>query len=245
MSDVFEEVEESLRQDKASDWWKRYGVFVWILGIAIIAAVAYREWSVGQKNQQTVERVIAFEAARTQLVEGDYASAEAGFADLASSGTDIAPLAAQFLAQTQYEGNGDIDNAATSLEASMSDDGPVQRLAVLKAAYIRSENLSLAELEDFLGDLPERQTAIGVLATELIAAKAFSEGDFQRAREEFSYLQLAANVPPGVVQRAEVALSVIPVSEAPASQGSQEPEAGVDESINAEATDPEIQGAEQ
>ena len=245
MSDVFEEVEESLRQDKASEWWKRYGVFVWILGIAIVSFVAYREWSVGQTEKRTVERVIAFEQARTQLADGDYASAEAGFADLANSGTDIAPLAAQFLAQTQYEGNGDIDSAATSLETSMGDDGPVQRLAVLKAAYIRSENLTLSELEDFLGDLPERPTAIGVLATELIAAKAFSEGDFQRAREEFSYLQLAANVPPGVVQRAEVALNVIPVASDSEAQLPQEqaPEAGAPE--NSEAIDPETQGVEQ
>jgi len=242
VSDVFEEVEESLRQDKASIWWKRYGIFVWILGIGIIGAVAYREWAVAQAQMQTVERVVAFETARTQLADGDYASAETGFSELAQSGTDIAPLAAQLLAQTQYEGSGDIDSAAATLEASAATDGPVERLARLKAAYIKSENMNLAELEAFLGDLPQRPTAIGVLATELIAAKAFREGDYARAREEFSYLQLAANVPPGVVQRAGVALTVIP---AVAPSETELPTEATDTSATSETGDADEAGAEE
>ena len=246
MSDVFEEVEESLRQDKASLWWKRYGIFVWALGIAIVAFVAYSEWSGAQKDKQTVERVIAFETARAQLADGDYASAEAGFSDLITGGSDIAPLAAQLLAQTQYEGNGDLDSAAATLQASAQSgaDGPVERLALLKSAYLKSGNMNLAELEAYLGDLPSRPTAIGVLATELIAAKAFSEGDFSRARAEFSYLQFAANVPPGVVQRAEVALTVIPVpDDAEEAAVSQLPLGPTPEDET--SSGPETQGAEQ
>lgn len=247
MSDVFEEVEESLRQDKATLWWKRYGVFVWILGIGIIAAVAYNEWSTAQKNKQTIERVESFEAARTLLANGDYDTAQSAFADLAGSEADIAPLAAQFLAQTQYEGSGDIENAATTLAASGGDAGPVERLALLKAAYIKSEAMSLAELEVFLGELPKRPTAIGVLANELIAAKAFSEGDFARAREEFAYLQLAANAPPGVAQRAEVALTVIPVPDqtAPAAVPAEQAPVSGDISVQTEAQDSQTQGTDQ
>ena len=247
MSDVFEEVEESLRQDKASMWWKRYGIFVWILGIGIVGAVAYNEWATAQKKQKTIEHVMAFEAARTQLANGDYTSAETAFSELANSDAEIAPLAAQFLAQTQYEGSGDIDSAAQTLETSGGNTGPVERLALLKAAYIKSETLNLAELEAFLGDLPKRPTAIGVLANELIAAKAFSEGDYTRAREEFSYLQLAANAPPGVAQRAEVALTVIPVAAdapAPSTPLEDAPETG--ETISApEPSDPQSQGVDQ
>ena len=247
MSDVFEEVEESLRQDKASMWWKRYGVFVWILGIGIVAAVAYNEWATDQKKKQTIEHVVAFEAARTLLADGDYAGAETAFAELAVSDAQIAPLAAQFLAQTQYEGSGDIDGAAATLEASGGDTGPVERLALLKAAYIKSETLNLAELEAFLGELPKRPTAIGVLASELIAAKAFSEGDFARAREEFSYLQLAANAPPGVAQRAEVALTVIPVAtDAPAQPTPAEDTSETGETaLEPDTPEPQPQGADQ
>ncbi len=248
MSDVFEEVEESLRQDKATMWWKRYGIFVWIVGIGIVALVAYNEWSTGQKDRATIERVMSFEAARTMLTNGDYTGAQSGFAALVETGTDIAPLAAQFLAQTQYEGSGDTENAARTLEASGGDAGPVERLALLKAAYIKSETLGLSELEAFLGDLPNRPTAIGVLANELIAAKAFSEGDLARAREEFSYLQFAANAPPGVAQRAGVALSVIPLATGTASE-TQAPETEVPETVAAasdpDIAEPETQGADQ
>lgn len=226
MSDIFEEVEESLRQDKAANLWKRFGPIVWVIGILIIGTVGYREWSVGQAARATEARIIQFEDARAKLEEGDYAAAQTGFETLANSGTDIAPLAAQFLARSYYEGNGDVSGAADVLELVAGIDTPMQKLALLKAAYLRADTLDLAGLESFLGALPSEPTAFGALALELIAAKALREGDLDRARQEFSYLRFAPNAPQGVVQRAETTLTVIPaadVADEPVEGGQADP----------------------
>lgn len=233
MSDIFEEVEESLRQDKATQLWKRFGPFVWAIGILIIAAVGYREWSINQQSEVDEARVIEFEAARAKLADGEYAEAQAELQTLVDNDTKISPVAANLLARTYYEGNGDAEAAAATLENVAGIDGPIERLALLKAAYLRADSMNLSELEAFLGALPGESTALGVLALELIAAKALKEGDLARARQEFSYLRFAPNVPPGVLQRAEIALSVIPDPDpAPAEDATPveaddaEPEAG-------------------
>ena len=60
------------------------------------------------------------------------------------------------------------------------------------------------------GGLPDEPTAFGALATELLAAKAFEEGDIEYARTKFNELRFLANVPEGVMQRATQALAALP-----------------------------------
>lgn len=211
MSDIFEEVEESVRQDKVAEAWAKYGIFVWILGFLIIGSVAYMEYSKVQKAKAVEASIEEFEAARGKLTAGEYADAQAEFKNIVDSKGDIAPLASHYLARAYYEGSGDAAAAADILETASDLEGPVQRLGLLKSAYLRADNMSLPELETYLGDLPKESTALGVLALELIAAKALKEGDIERARQEFSYIRFAPNVPAGVSRRAEIALSIIPV----------------------------------
>ena len=71
--------------------------------------------------------------------------------------------------------------------------------------------MSLAELESLLAPLLAEEGPVSALALELIAAKAYEEGDFARARKEFAFLQVAPNAPQGVITRAGAALAVIPV----------------------------------
>ena len=69
----------------------------------------------------------------------------------------------------------------------------------------------MPELEATLGTLVTEDTALGAMARELIAAKAYATGDIARARTEYSRLKFDAAAPQGVVQRAEIALDAIPV----------------------------------
>lgn len=210
MSDIFEEVEESIRQDKATDLWKRYGIFVWIAGLLIIAGVAYWEWNRNQEASATEARIERFETARQDLSAGNYADAQEAFKLLADEDTTLSALAAHYLAQAYYAGNGDKAAAAEVLQKSSALEGPMQRVALLKSAYLRADDMDLTELESYLGDIRGENTALGALALELIAAKALKDGDLERARKDFGYLRFAPNAPTGVTQRAEIALSVIP-----------------------------------
>lgn len=212
MADIFEEVDESLRKDKTIEWWSRYGIFVWIACIGLVAAVAYHEWSDYQRKNAVEARVVEFESARDSLSAGEYQIAQEKFAAIANSNGKLAPLAAQYLAKTVYEGNGDVGQAVQTLEQTQGDGGPFARIGQLKAAYLLSEEMTLSELETYLGDLTSEQSAVGALALELVAAKAFKEGNYTRARLEFNSLLLSENAPRGVKERASIAIDVLPVT---------------------------------
>ena len=202
MSDIFDEVDESLRQDKMEGLWTRYRPFIYGAAALLIGAVAPNEFVLRpQAEQARAERALAFENALTLLEEDNYVEAEAAFRELAEGSGKIAPLAAQYLAQTQYEGGGDANGATRT---------PYERLSILKTAYFSVDTQSMADLEATLGSLVEDEGPLGALARELIAAKAFESGDIARARTEFNRLRFDAAAPEGVKRRAEIALAAIP-----------------------------------
>ena len=199
MSDIFEEVDESIRQDRLEIWWKRYQFFVYGAVALVIGAVAVNEFVIMPRAEAArTARALELETALSELHNGSYAAAEAAFADLADGGSKLAPLAANYLAQVRFEGGGDADGAAEALAAIGAVEGsPFDRLALLKKAYFKADGQSMTELEATLGSLVDDEGPLGALARELVAAKAFATGDTARARTEFNRLRFDAAAPAG------------------------------------------------
>ena len=75
MSDLFQEIDDELRQDKASRLWKLYGKYVIAAAIIIITSVGgYKFWQ--QKQLDDGEKAsIAYEAALARSASGDFKGA--------------------------------------------------------------------------------------------------------------------------------------------------------------------------
>jgi hypothetical protein len=217
LSDIFEEVDDSLRQDHLENWWKRYQFFVYGAFALVVGAVAVNEFVVIPRAEAArAARAMALETGLSELHTGSYSAAETAFADLANGSSKLAPLAANYLAQTRYEGGGDANGAADALAAiGAVEGGPYERLALLKTAYFKVDGQSMTELEATLGSLVNDEGPLGSLARELVAAKAFATGDTARARTEFNRLRFDAAAPEGVKRRAELALAAIPAADTP------------------------------
>lgn len=201
--------------------WRRFAPVVWGAGILIVGTVAFLEWRGAQQARVAGERIVEFEAARAQLEAGEYQAAQQAFRDLVDADAPISKVAAHYLGRSLFEGGGDAAGAAEVLAAAGDGSDPLEKLALLKSAYLTADGLTLAELEANLGGLAADEGALGALALELIAAKAFAEGDLERARREFNYLRFAPNAPGGVGRRAEAALALLP----PAPTGEAAPDA--------------------
>lgn len=211
MSDIFEEVEESVRKDRAARLWRRFAPFVWAGALALVAGVGLMEYLGYQAEQARADRARDLETAIAALEAGQYAEAGAGFEALIADGTPLSPMAAHYLARVRLEGGGDPAGAADVLmQVADAEGSPFERLALLKAAYLRADGMDLAALREMLGDLPEAEAPIGLLAEELLAAKALAEGDVETARSEYNYLRIAPNAPQGLSQRAMNALAILP-----------------------------------
>lgn len=224
MSDIFEEVEEEVRKDRMTQLWRRYGWIAWILAIGVVGAVALNEFVLRPSAERAAsERARLIESGLQALEDGRYQDAGAAFSELMETDEDVAPLAAHYLARVRLEGGGDAEAARAALADVAGSEGAYARLALLKTAYLDSDTASRAELEQRLAPLVGSETALGALAEELLAAKAFQEGDYETARREFNRLRFAANAPQGLVQRATIALDAIPRPAPGAAEGQAEP----------------------
>ena len=75
MADLFQEIDDELRQDKASRLWKLYGKYVIAAAIIIVTSVGgYKFWQ--QKQLDDGEKAsIAYEAALARSASGDFKGA--------------------------------------------------------------------------------------------------------------------------------------------------------------------------
>ncbi|MEQ8559276.1 MAG: hypothetical protein RIB03_13245 [Henriciella sp.] len=238
MADIFEEVEEGLRQDRAARLWKKYGVFAYIAAALLIGGVALNEYLQHRTAQTVEESASQFEAARTSLEEQNYQAAAENFSELANSEARIAPLASNYLAEARLQGSADLAGAIAALEQAANTETPIGKLSLIKAAYLKSNAMTRAETEEYLGPLMDEESQFGALAMELVAAKAVAEEDYEYARTAFNDLRFLANVPQGVQQRARYALNTLPAAEEADTSGTEAAEPADIES-GAPATDGE------
>ena len=252
MADIFEEVEEGLRQDRMTVLWKQYGVFAYLAGALVIGGVAFFESRQHVSAQNIETHATSLESGLAALADQEYESAATQLSALIDENVAVSPVAAHFLADVRLDGNGDAVAASDVLLATTGDvvNDPTAALALLKAAYLQADTASLAELESLLAPLLGTGTGFAALAQELIAAKMLESGDLVGARRAFTNLRLSDNVPPGVITRANQALSTLPViveetaeaapSEALEGETATTPDAVTDENKTA-PTEPETE----
>ena len=116
MSDIFQEVDEEVRRDKAAEFWKKYQNLI-LAGAAVIvlASGGFRYWQY-EREKAAQAAGDQFQAALTALEGGKLDEARAGFDKLAAE----APSGYRALAQMAAAGTkaqSDPPGAAAAFEA--------------------------------------------------------------------------------------------------------------------------------
>ncbi|MFC7290172.1 tetratricopeptide repeat protein [Hirschia litorea] len=212
MSDIFDEVEENVKADKLNQFWKMAWPFVLGGSIAIVGMVGAKSYFDDAAVAKMEANGRAFETGLKSLEIQDIEGARNHFGKVLDTDSGFADLSAQYLAQAELQLAGDTEAAANALKAAADGEGALAKLATIKAAYFLADTKTLSEIETALGDLVDDEGGFGALAHELIAAKAFDEGDLERARSEYQALTLRLNAPEGVRSRANEALAILPAS---------------------------------
>lgn len=210
MSDIFEEVDEAVQQDKATKLWKNISGFVYVGIAALILGVAGYEvygWQTAQKKEKDSRE---FFLAKSALDKKDYTLAEALFEEILASDSSFSEIAGNFLAETRLSGLGDKASALEALKKAAEGEGPYADIAQIKAGYLMSDSASVADLETYLAPVANNfDSPYKELAQEIVAARAFSLGDYDEAERRFEIISLAVDVSAGVRGRAERALIAI------------------------------------
>lgn len=206
-----QEVNESLREDRALTLLKRYGPYI-LGGFAalLVGLIAWQWWqsySVQQAQAQAEEYATAQQSARS----GNFDAAKTEFERLSSEGPSVYRAMAQAEHAAVLEAQGDLEGALREFDAAAerARDPLLKETMQLRAAYIAAESQDFEAVRERLQPLVDSESRLSFLARELLAIEAWEAGQNDIARDTLENLTLAFDAPDGVRQRAQVALSVI------------------------------------
>jgi hypothetical protein len=219
VSDVFEEVEESLRQDKFAQFLQKHAAWLIAGVVALLLAIGgyqgFNAWRLSQ-SRDTADRMTQAHA----LVEaGKFPEAEKALGEIANSGPAGYKAAALMELGAVRSSQGDNAGALKAYDqaAGVSPTAQFRDAAKLKAAYVAADLEDFAKLEARLKPMVDGGGPFSFQARELLGLQAAANGDTTRARSELEFLTLALDAPAGVRQRAQSALAVL--GPAPESNG--------------------------
>ena len=89
MDDIFREVDEEVRRDKALQFWTKYQNYIVALMVLIVAAAGAWRWNADRERAATEAAGSQFEAALSLSRENKPAEAEAAFQDIIRLGHKI------------------------------------------------------------------------------------------------------------------------------------------------------------
>lgn len=213
MADIFKEVEEDLRRDKAAEWWKRYSLYIYAAAAVVVIGVAgYQGWRAYDEDVRA-ERSDSYAEALRLAESGETAEARrllAGFSDPGDGG--YALLAALTQARLAAEA-GDPAAAEEVWQAVAESDasGPAfSDLGGLYAAMRRMDDGDAAALRGELRPLAAAEAPYRFTALELLAALALRQGDSAAAREHLTQITDDPAAPAAARSRAAELLASLP-----------------------------------
>ena len=213
MADIFKEIEEDLRRDKAAQWWKRYSLYIYAAAAAVVIGVAgyqgWRAYDVNLRSQQSDSYAAALQLAES----GDIARAREAlgeFSDPTGGGYEL--LGALTEARLAAEA-GDMARAEEiwqGLAENRRAGRAVSDLGTLLSVMRRMDNGDPAALHGELRPLAAPQAPYRFTALELLAVLALRQGDAAAAREHLAAITDDPAAPATSRSRAAELLASLP-----------------------------------
>lgn len=213
MGDIFNEVDEAVRQEQWQKLWKRYGH--WLIAVVVLAIVGTAAGSLWNyyREQQRIESAARFSSALELLQANDHNAAVSALSDLADNAASGYALLASFREAEALLAVGDRPGAIAVYEEIAGDssvDVIYRDLAALYAAMHLMAAEDYAAAAEKVAPLTVEDRPWRYVARELDGHIALAQGDEARAREIFSALaDDAGEAPAGVQSRAEEVLRAL------------------------------------
>ncbi|MDX3807386.1 tetratricopeptide repeat protein [Bosea thiooxidans] len=211
MADIFREIDEEVRRDKAAELWKKYG---WVLtALAVLAVIGVAGWQFWQhqRNQAAAAVGARLEAALKSSRDGDSAGAESILKELAAN----APAGYREIARFRLAAEtakGDPAAGATAFDALANDASLAQTyrdLARLRAGILRVDLVPYAEIKQALEPLATPTGVWRHSAREFLGVSALKNNLFEDAGRWFDAIVTDPATPQAERQRADLYLALV------------------------------------
>ncbi|MBV9907731.1 MAG: tetratricopeptide repeat protein [Hyphomicrobiales bacterium] len=219
MSDIFQEVDEEVRRDKAAEFWKKYqNVILAGAVVIVLASAGFRYWQY-ERERATQAAGDQFQQALTALEAGKFDEAKAGLDKIATTG----PSGYRALAQMTVAGAEAAKDPQAAISAfdAISGDATIDPLlrdtARLRAALLRV---------DIPGEQQKGEAALTALsapggpyrrmAALALGALAIERKDYDDASKQFDLVLGDPEASPDERQAASRWLGLIASNRSPA-----------------------------
>jgi hypothetical protein len=207
VADLFQELEEELRADRAMEIWTKYRH--WIVGAAVLILVLVAGYSLWQTYaaRQAAREGMTYGAALAQL-KTDKAAGQAALQQIASGKGPYAPLARFSLAGSRLEAN-DAAGARALLDSiTQGADSAAAGLARIEAAHIAIDTKEYGVADKYLAPLLEAGNPYRALALEAQFLSSWQQGDRAKAKNWLQQLDAEA-AGPGAPQGLRARLDIL------------------------------------
>lgn len=213
LSDIFQEVDEDLRREEIFRLWKKYGLqAIGAFAVTVLVAAGVVGWksyraqqaqNASLKYQDIVEPVAGAKSPEVRI---------AAFDKIESSLTPGYKVLARFeRAAALVETNRAAEAAKVfdAIAADSSVESTLRDVARLKATYILTDTLSLADMKSRLAGLAAPESEFRFAANELLGYAALRVGDLAGARTNYLAITSDIAAPEDIHQRAQDMLDEI------------------------------------
>jgi hypothetical protein len=191
MSDIFQEVDEEVRRDKAAEFWKKYQNLILAAAVLIVlAAAGFRYWQY-EREKAAEAAGDQFEQALTAIEAGKLDEAKAGLDKIAAETPGGYRVLAQ-MAAAGVKAQSDPQGAIAAFDAISGDssiDLLIRDSARLRAALLRVD--IAGEQQKGEAELTSLSSADGPyrrLARLALAALALSRNDYDDAAKQLDFV---------------------------------------------------------
>ncbi len=214
MSDIFQEVEDDLHNERLEKLWKKYGsaIITFAVGIVVGTAlyVGVDSYLTAKYEAQTEKLVILAQA----VTEGDTTKLDEMVSYASDVGGDNGAMAL-LKAGEKFREDGQNDKALNAYkqisEMSGADDF-YNDLGALMVVQMQLDILSAEQIEEQLSPLAAEGRPLRYTAKELMAYTMMNKGDYQSAAATFKELANDANAPLALQQRASALANIAPAA---------------------------------
>ena len=200
MADIFDEIDEELKRDRAQVLWAKYGKYVLSAAAAIVLVVGasqgYNAWT----KQQVKTAAETYQAALNADDVG--AALEANLSSL----TDGYAMVAKFQIAADLANKGDAvaaEQAYLALSTESRLDPLYQQAALMLSVMSAVNTGDVADLQDRLSSLTSAVGAWQALALELSAGLDLQAGDAAAAKAKIDQVLALPEIPNDLRQRAQ------------------------------------------
>ena len=204
MADIFDEINEELRKDRATVLWSKYGIYVIAIVASIVIAVAGRQVFISYQSNQAAKAADAFYGA----LQADDTSAALAALEL----PDGYDMLASFRAASDLASSGD-SAAASDAYYSLSQDTNISQIyrdiALLLSVQTADESQSTDMLSDRIRNMAALAGPMQALALETLAGLSLRAGDVGAAKDALRTMSELTDISAAMRQRAQQMLVVL------------------------------------